>query len=367
MLSKKTNLILCILVLGLSNNIACMEVTFTPNVLVTHPLDCLKKIRSTCYQFKKDLAPITFDLPTLKEEYISITQKHEKPCPLFLLNECTHIELESSNTPFAKIPNCYVVGMKECLNCPLSRDLKPKIREAFEKHASQLLIKKLQECPDNITTYTSFGCGDAFQDLIIVTKALIMQPKARLNIHLIDGNNTPYVSAADYLEHSREIKTDETYLNFGRRLTEYEQHARNKEKDDQEIQAMPAEALQQQLALLCIEKETQYKQFIKWLTQAFPQAQISLYIHDIVSNYCVFLMNNNIPHADVFTAADICHSIDINHSNSCNQYVALCLATLIANPTSNDAWLIDTHHGAGISTARSPESPEKIYFDCEKI
>lgn len=358
----KTNIIVqLVLLVTLNAQLAGMETPHSAHAIVANPVEYLKKIHTTNNTFSTDIKKIAFNLATLKEEYPAFAQKYELLCPLFLLNECTQAEIDS---PFKGIPNCYVVGMK--YPCALSRIKKPSIRASFEQQASQLLINKL--LTNDIVTYTGFACGDAFQDLMIITKALISQPKARLNIHLIDGSNTPYVCAVDYFNHSREIKADETYFNFGSRLPEYEEYARNREKRDPGIQTMSREALQKQLALLCVEKETQYKQFIKWLTHEFPESKISLYIHDIVQNYCNFLEKNHLAHADIVTTTDI-DDVGAIEQASIHQYAALCKATLNAKPTASNAWLIRTHDYAAISTARLPETKDatKIWFDYEDL
>ncbi len=269
MLSKKTRLTLRItLLLSLSTNLACMETSQPSDSLVANPLQHLNQIRTTFDQFKKELhklektkkianslsyPELLLNPAALTQEYTSLVQKHEQACTLFLLGECT-----------------------DTSNCLLSRACNPKFRAAFEKHTSQLLIDKLQSSPTTPVNYTSFGCGDAFQDLIIITKTLIEQPKALLTIHMIDGNNTPYVNAIDFLDYSRKIIIEQIPFGFGCRLAEYAKYAREQEKNDPEIQSMTDQKLQQQILLLCLEKEAQYKQFLSWLIQQF-----SLYIFTV--------------------------------------------------------------------------------------
>ncbi len=329
MLSQKTNLILLVaLLLNLSANLTGMEITYTPDSLIANPVQYLTNMNTALDAFKQEADNLEttkttdqHDLANLTKKYKAVIQKHEQTCPLFLLKECTK-----------EIGNIQLNN-----NCLLSRTYKPHFREIFEKHTSQLLIEKLQASSTTPITYTSFGCGEAFQDLIIITKVLIKQPKALLTIHLIDGNNTPYVAAVDFLACSREITIKHDF-SFDSRLEEYEPYARNKDKDYPEIQAMSHQALKQQLTLLCLEKEAQYKQFLSWLTQKFPLSQISLYLHDQVINYCNFIKKNNLPHADVITAADI-EDDESLANGSIQDYKILCGETLTKNPTSVNAWL----------------------------
>jgi len=362
MLSQKTTLLLhAIFLLCLNTNLIGMESTNNVDTLITNPIRSINTNNTIFTVFIKELnkpqKTTQLDLTTQTNNYKSLIQKYERICPLFLLTECIS---EEGNTEHNN-------------NCLLSRTYQPRYRELFENHASRLLIEKLHTSPTNTATYTSFGCGGTFQDLIIITKALIEQPKARLNIHLIDGNNTPYISAVDFLNYSREITSDQTFFDFGSQLAEYEQHARDKEKDDPEIMTMTHTALQQQLTFLCLKKEAQYKQFIRSLKQKFSLAQISLYIHDQVNNYCNYLEKNNYTHADVLTAADIEDYVSITKKGIQN-YMQLCSTTLTNNPESCNAWLAKINNtSAGILTASLPNPERKkqkavtISFDIETL
>lgn len=358
MLSKKTSFTLhTTLLLSLSTNLTGMEITHTPDSLVANPLLHLQKMHTTFNQFEKEFNKLNKSHKksqlNLTKTYNSIVQKHEQTCPLFLLGECTE-EME----------NIINDG-----NCLLSRTYKPEFRAAFERHTSQLLINKLQISPTTAVNYTSFGCGAGFQDLVIITKALIEQPKALLNIHMIDSNNTPYVSAIDFLDYSRKIIIDQIPFSFESRLAEYAKHTREQEKDEPEIKSMTEKELQQELLLLCLAKEAQYKQFLSWLTQKFSLAKISLYLHAQVTNYCDFLEKNKFPHADIVTTADIDDYESLTHG-SLQDYEELCIKTLAAKPTSNTAWLkkIDDN-SVGILTARLPqtENSTQLFFDVKKI
>ncbi len=353
MILQKINLMLPItFLLNLSLNLISMEITYTPKDLITNTVQYLTAKTITIDAFDQDAnnleATITtnqHELTNLTKNYKALIKKYEQTCPLFFLNECTK-----------EIGN---IALND--NCLLSRIYKPHIRQTFEKHASKLLLKKLQTSPTTNTVYTSFGCGGAFQDLIIITKALIKQPEALLTIHLIDGNNTSYVTAVNFLNHSREITIDHEF-NFGFRLAEYEQYARNKELHDPEIQAMSNHELAQQLTLGCIDKETQYKQLLSWLMQQFPSSHISLYLHDDIVNYCDFIKNNNLTHADVLTAADI-EDDESRLKGGSLYYSILCAKTLIEKPASVNAWLRKVNNNSvGISTASLTTPKQKNIF-----
>jgi hypothetical protein len=356
---QKTNLILPItLLLNLSLNLISMEATYTPDALVANPVEYLIK-RETAYNaYRQDIEILettktidTHDLANLITKYKAAIQKHEQTCPLFFVTECTQ---EENNIALNN-------------NCLLSRTYKPHFREAFEKHTSQLLLEKLQSSPTSPITYTSFGCGNAFQELIIITKALIEQPQAQLKIHLIDGCHSPYVSAIDFLAYSREITVKQNF-SFDSRLEEYEQYARNKELHDPEIQAMSCQELRQQITLACLEQEAKYKQFLSWLQQKFSLAHISLYIHTTSSDYLNFLTKNNFRHADVLTATDIDDDESVKYM-SLYHYAMLCIKTLNAKPDAKTAWLkkFDTHN-AGILRACMPtKNSTNCFFDAIKL
>jgi hypothetical protein len=393
MKSKQINLILSIILVTIFNiNVVCMETECTPHTLVGNPLyyldqaimvenDFIKEFQST--DLEKECKSIhtsitekrkkikqmaqTLNLKSLIKQqdvllaqsekleqklqnipsialtkiYTSLTEKYEHIFPLFLLNECTK---EIGNTETND-------------NCLLSRTYKPHYRNCFEKHASNLLIEKLQKSPNQPVTYTSFGCGGAFQDLIIITKALIQQPKALLTIHLIDGVNTPYTSAVDFLNHTHEIKVEQNFT-FGSQLAEYEQYARDKEKHDPAIQNFTQEALKLQLLDLCLSTQAKYKQFLSWLNKQFSQATISLYVHNQASNYCNFINENKCSHADVVTTVDIDDETS-KETHSIQDYTALCLTTLTNNPTSVNAWLRKTNENSVGISAISLSSSDK--------
>jgi hypothetical protein len=353
MLSQKTNLIFSIIFsLNLSINLMGMEITYTPKSLIADPVQYLNTINTSWDMFREETymleATHQHDLANLTQKYKELIRKHEQICPLFFLNECTK---EEGNIQLNN-------------NCLLSRTYKPHFRKMFEEYTSHLLIEKIQTSPTTPVIYTGFGCGGAFQDLMIITKALMQQPQALLTIHLIDGETMPYVSAVNFLGYSREIKIDQIF-NFGSRLTEYEQHARNKEKHDPEIQRMSHQQLEQELTLLCTDKEAKYKQFLSWFMRKFPLSHVSLYIHDHIFNYYDFIEKNNLAHADVVTTADIDDDESLKYE-SINHYANICLKTLNAKPTAKTAWLkkIDNDNVAILkSLLPKTKNATKIYFD----
>ena len=327
---------------------------YIPKALVANPaqfLTLMDKTLDNFFQEARNLEATNQDpLTNLTQKYKALIKKHEETCPLFFLGECTK---EIGNKALNE-------------NCLLSRTYHPSLRKTFETYARRLLLKKLQASPTIPTVYTSFGCGEAFQDLMIITKALIKQPNALLTIHLIDGNNTPYTTAVNFLNYSREITTNHEF-SFGSRLTEYEQYARNKERHDPEIQAMSHQELAQQLTLLCIDKEAQYKQLLSWIMQQFPLSYISLYLHDNIVNYCDFIEKNNLTHADVLTAADIEDTLS-RLTGSIQHYSMLCKKTLTKKPTSVNAWLGKLNDtSAGILTALPTSDSKNIYFEITKL
>lgn len=348
MLSQKINLILCItLVLNLSYNSICMELRDTAESLINSPAEYLKKIHATCKAYKKDIKgydhtnDANLTLQTIKENYIARVQKYEQICPLFLLDECT--QRTHNNIKFP---------------CQLSRISNATIRESFEKHSSSLLCNKIKDTPKQCITYTDFGCGEGFQSLIIITKALMIHPKALLNVHLIDLNNAFYTAIMNKFGHSREIKNDDVFFNFGS-LPECTKHAfeihesSSTETDDK--------SFQQCISLQCLQKELQYKQFIKWLTRTFPESKVVLHCHDTVKTYCEYLQNNNLDHADVITASDIDDQGAIE-KNAIEEYCNLCDRTVDAKPESNNALLMRSNNSAKIIILREESASTKPGF-----
>ena len=260
------------------------------------------------------------NIPILTSRLEQLFNKYEQECPLFMVDECT-TEGEYNNED-------------NCNPCLFSREHN-SYRTEFEEMVSKKLVEKisLSHNRQEPINYTSFGCGDAFLETIIIAKALMHKPDACLNIHFIEGANRPYTSAADYLNVSREINTNQHMLNFGDRLNAYAQQIKNKEKLNDSV-----DEVQSQIVYTSLLVQKKRQQILSWLTKIFPEAKLSLSLHDIVDNYFTYLDKNNLPHADVVAAADIQDWQSIMRK-SVTHYVTLCTKTLEKKPDSCNVWL----------------------------
>lgn len=225
-------------------------------------------------------------------------------------------------------------------DCVLNRTCNPHYRNAFEEKVSSSIISKINSSDNAVVTYTGFGTGGAYQDFVILLKTLVQKPTAKLNIHLIEGDNSGYVMMADRIKNDREVKHDNG-IDFenNKLLNNYAQFLRNKYPDDPSITKITDdEALKLNIVdeMFCV--EAKYKQFILTLSKIFPRAQLSLTIHDQTDSYLQYLNEKNLPHADVVCTADIQDEMSLIHQ-SINNYAKLCVKTLQHKPDSHNIWL----------------------------
>lgn len=334
---------LVIILLSASNLLAMEIAPHSSTSLITllaDPALCLQNMRTTHKEYKEEkrknvsLEQMPIDLYTQNRMFL--TQKYEKKHPLFLLEEC-YKEVNCDNP-------------SEWHYCTLSREHNPRYREAFENKVSALLIEKIIASNGQPVHYTDFGSGGVFQVLATLTKVLSQQQNACLNIHLIDGSYTPYVTATDFFNQNRQITMEKT-LNFGTRLAEYAQYVRDQEKDDPEVMAMADSTIQQNVIKLCSSLESKHKQFISSLSNTFPNAQLFLHIHDQTPSYLQYVEKHNLAHADVVTAADISDYKSMQ-ADGVNNYVKLYSATLDKKPNAHNVWLEknDDQSGAKLTT-----------------
>lgn len=168
-----------------------------------------------------------------------------------------------------------------------------------------------------------------------MAKTLAKKPKAHLAIHLIEGNNTPYVTAVDFLGFSREITINQKPLNFDNSLSEYKQFMVSM---GEELGCMTDDELHIQLVSNCMRIQKKNEQILAWLTKTFPDAKLSLFIHDFTDNYFNYLDKHKLPYADVVSAADIQDEMSLLRDSVTN-YAKLCTKTLEKKPSAYNVWL----------------------------
>lgn len=289
------------------------------DVLLTNPVVGLTNIYATnekfCNELRQDGLEDEKNVLRLMERFEFFIKKYEQENPLFLLGECTQ---------------------NGFFDCVFTRSINPSYREKFEKRVSQKLIEKISsnKQDEGAISYTSFGCGGALSEVIILAKALAKQPDAHLIIHLIEGNNIPYVTAADFLGVSREIKINQKSLNFDDKLTEYKQFMVSK---GEEIECTDND-LHIRLVSNCIKIQKKNEQILTWLTNTFPDAKLSLFIHEFTDNYFNYLDKHKLPYADVVSTADIQDEMSLLRGSVTN-YAKLCIKTLEKKSNACNVWL----------------------------
>ena len=321
MLSKKIGIALSLLMVS-GIELTAMEIA-SPRLidsLLNDPGQTIKSIYATRNEFTEQAKQEGLDkeknVTKLLASLGSLSQQYEQKCPIFFLGECT--------------------DANDWFPCVFTRSLNPFYRKRFEEKVSQSLIEKItsNQIPGPIN-YTSFGCGGALPEMVILTKVLAQKPDACLNIHLIEGNNICYVSAVDHLNILREITPNQQLFTFDdKTIDNYIQIVKEKDgitdHDDNDIKV--------QLAENCFEVHKKYKQMITWLTQTFPHAKLSLFVHEFTDSYLDYLDKHNLSHADVVAAADIQDEMSYLRGGPKN-YVKLCAKTLEKNKLASNAWL----------------------------
>lgn len=248
------------------------------------------------------------------QEIITIARRYEKrKNPIFLLTECTR------------------EGFGHCL---LSREENPKFRNEFEKSVSTALVKKIASSKGKSVHYTSFACGGAFQDLVILSKTLAQKPNANLVIHMIDRKLRPFVIFHDTIGDNRKISPDfAIQVPENRRATLIE-NARTIGIDDIDDQAV-----ENKLLTYVAHTHMRFGQMLAFLSHSFPNAKLELHIHDAYEHYLHYVRENGQKYADVITTADI---QDDGAAQAIEDYFELCHTTLEHNAHSENFFLMKT-------------------------
>lgn len=240
-------------------------------------------------------------------------KKYEKESPIFFLGECT--------------------GTNSGLPCIFSRKLNPHFRETFENIVSSRLIQCIDVSADPIS-YTSFGCGDALQDMVVLAGVLAQKPNATLNINLIDVQHRWFIFANEYFKAPKKITKESACFDFKRFDGDFINAVKAEANDDKK----DCNTIKTELIAGYLKIERRYKQFITWLQYTFPQAKISLCIHDSANSYIDYIKQHNLAYPDVISAADIQDEIS-GLKEGPRSYVKLTLQVLENKPNSSNVWL----------------------------
>ena len=277
-------------------------------------------------------------------------------------------ELESSGVPESELKQLIhkaeqrnpIFLLGECIAedwgpCLLSRQYAPKYRKRFEDKTVSTLIKRLESSATPVH-YVSFACGGMFQDLVVITKTLAQKPDAALALHLIDLEHTPYVACRDFMELTREIRPTES-VNPRVVIDQLITRAKEKWGVSENIEGDKLEETKQNLIDTCRDFNERPKQFISYLKRTFPNAQLSLYIHESSDSYLTYRQQHQLPYPDVVTTVDTQDEMSlIRHSPQ--HRADLCKSILTNNPTASTIHLEkETSRGPAIllSTSRKPK------------
>lgn len=134
------------------------------NNLLTSPLEALKKAEELDSRAQHIFnASLRNDNPENRAHSLGCAiAELESICPIFLLRECNSL-------------------------CYLNRKNNPNTRTTFENKVATAYINEIGTDNKPIS-YDSFGSGDGFQDLVILTKILDAKPHAKITINFIDTN-----------------------------------------------------------------------------------------------------------------------------------------------------------------------------------
>ncbi|HBL98278.1 TPA: hypothetical protein DDZ86_01395 [Candidatus Dependentiae bacterium] len=262
------------------------------------------------------------------KKILELARQYEHDCPILLLGEC----------------------MKEDWgHCILSRDYNPKFRDHFESKVVAAMSKRLEG--GKTVNYVGFGSGGMFQDLVIMAKMLTKNPTAQININLIDPKYWVYVAMRDYLKNGREVgqKYDDTPTE------EFADYALKKVKEAVGTIEVSDGEFKENTKTNATFEGMKYKQFISFLQKAFPNASLTLSIHESADKYLEYVDANNLPYPDVITAADIQDEMSFG---SLKDYFKLSLLAKKKQPSSINLWL---------SKGEENLNPELVTYSFKKL
>lgn len=273
-----------------------------------HTFQHLKPMRKSFYaQLKKD----AFDsIPSDQNPHILLDQrikKAEQHAPYLLLSECDYKDENGS--------------------CTLSRSSNPQFRKHYENTVANALLTKLQKSKDAVS-YVSFGCGEKFQDLVILTKALSQKPDAHLKIHLIDSNEMRGLPCNLLFN---DFRVYDHYFDATALMPELIKRAPVKYKKQNHPETQTDRELEKKLHNDLIISNALQKEFLRWLTYTFPHAKIELYVYDSAAQFISHHEDKNLPTPDVVCTIDT-DDDDSVAAEAEKNYMKLCSYSLSKKP-----------------------------------
>lgn len=276
------------------------------NLLINDPKKALDYSNKICKEFYEKI----YKNSCTQEQRIKF---YTKKCPFFLLGECTQNE--------------------DYYRCILSRSYNPLFRERFESNVVTATLEKLKT--NTMVNYVSFGSGGMFQDLVIIAKVLAKEPTANININVIDTQYGDYVCMREYLKNGRQVSREfddtppEDYLNYLLELAKKESDFDGK-----------ADLLKLNHRNEVILLGKRYQQFILFLQEMFPKANLSLSVYASTDDYLKCITADEKLFPDLIVTADIDWD-DLNclANKSTLAYIKLCLISMQKKSTATNVWL----------------------------
>lgn len=260
--------------------------------LINNPQEALDYLNAMKKELNKEI-----DEEKSFESGMKIRQDSGTKCSIIMLDEC------------------------DCEKCPLMRKNNPKYRGDFESLVVRALIQKLDASSEGRSiNYTTYAPGKLLQDLIIIVKTLFERPSAHIDIHIIDIVYKNMLLARDIMNRSHEVDGSLTTMT-----------------------SEDIEMLSSKIQMCCNNKnclwkqltrdEQEKQQYVAFLQEMFPKAQIRLFAHASRFDYLQYLQEHQLSSADILTA------VDIDDEEGHVAYKHLCLTTLFKKPTSMNFYL----------------------------
>jgi hypothetical protein len=306
-----------------------MQIKPSIDFLIEKPkesLMLLQKIKRNFIQKTKDCHWDTLDNVThIINEYKTYINYYQNKIPIFLLSECTQ--------SFCSQGTIY--------QCPLSRICFPQFRQAYEEEAAYYLTKQIEAISlSRPIQYASFASGNLFSDLIIAAKALKQYPNAKITFNFIDHKYSLYADISKSLKRSYPITAKSNFQVSPFQVYDLIRRLRKKEKENPTQVPLTNTDIEKRIRFDCLQLEMPAKQFIQYLSYAFPQARLDARLHKSVKHYFKYLNQKKVSYPDVITTVDIQGRNDCEEK-SIDDYHTLCGTSLLYNPLSKNTWLAD--------------------------
>lgn len=194
--------------------------------------------------------------------------------------------------------------VSECeVNCPvflLGEYMNSRLLSGFaiEETVSSIL-EKINKIKHRPVEYVNFGAMGYFMDFIIAVKVLSQKPDANLSIHIIDANFTDYVFCRSSFGSSRAVTQEEVPC-VVKIMSISAAFARESLGSEYPYSAKKDYALLKN----CFVIEEGARQFVSFLKRVFPNAHISLFLHESLHGYFAYIARQKIKTADVMNMAE---------------------------------------------------------------